>query len=41
MTPVLIVPGNRLYSEAAQRRGCQVPIAVLISPCKCVTSEWL
>lgn len=40
MTPVLIVKKDGpLYSKLAQRQGCQVPIALVISLCKCVTSK--
>lgn len=33
------LPQGLLYSKIVQRQGCQVPIAPLISLCKCVTSE--
>lgn len=33
------LPQGPLYSKIVQRQGCQVPIALVISLCKCVTSE--
>lgn len=33
------LPQGLLYLKIVQRQGCQVPIALLISLCKCVTSE--
>lgn len=32
-------PQGPLYSKLVQRQGCQVPIALVISLCKCVTSK--
>lgn len=33
------LPQGPLYTETVHRQGCQVPIALVISLCKCVPSE--